>query len=82
MNDLAKKAEAMGLYVEVHESRKAVVPMEMYCGACELKLMDIAVGESLFLQTHGRCTCSWSCCEKTRPGNQPHVKHLEYRATR
>jgi len=74
-----RKLKASGLYVEAHQSSVAKEPTNLVCEACNKTLMQIPTGGMLFTQTHGRCTCSWGCCETAKPTNRPHPRHLGHR---
>lgn len=77
MSDIVKAAEAAGLYIESHECVKTAVEVELYCSACGKGLVKVPAGGTMFVQTHGSCTCSWKCCHATKAVK--HVRHLEHR---
>jgi hypothetical protein len=79
MSDIIRQAEAAGLYVESHTGTKAKVATELYCENCNRLQMIIPVGQTIFEQTHGKCTCSWGCCATAKPTNSPHERHLRHR---
>lgn len=77
MADLVQMAEAAGLYVESHDSRKSAQDMLLYCTKCGRDLLVIKAGDLMFEQTHGKCTCSWACCAATTP--EKHERHLAHK---
>lgn len=78
-SEVVRQAEAAGLYVESHTGRVEFADYELVCGACQKVLMPLPAGSMIFSQTHGSCTCSWGCCDASRPTNRPHSRHLEHR---
>lgn len=67
------------MYWESHRGSVAKAACELYCKACDRTLLTHKAGDMQFTQTHGSCTCSWSCCDAAKPGNKPHGRHLAYR---
>jgi hypothetical protein len=78
-DELIRSAEEAGLYIESHQGSVAKTDSVLFCSACKKDLREIPKGDMLFTQTHGRCSCSWSCCEVAKPSNSAHARHLSYR---
>jgi len=77
MDNLVAHINASGGHAESHSRKTFDHAVLALCAACGTRYF---IGNAVFVQTAGRCSCSWSCCDVARPGNKPHARHMDYRA--
>jgi hypothetical protein len=76
MNELVKQINASGGHAESSTMKTFEHVILAFCDSCGKRYF---IAHSVFLQTAGRCSCSWNCCSKARLPNKAHDRHMAYR---